>query len=161
MATLKASKTLGVIAEDASDVEVIKVLFSKYAPANTFSVKKFVGNGCGKLQGKCRAWAANLVTAGCDHVFVFHDRDRHDLDQLKKTLRAKLPNNEFPKSVVVIPVEEIEAWLLTDMEAIKGTFSLQVTPKKSRMLRRYRTRKATLATWFDRQEKNVCEYHPQ
>lgn len=130
MATSRTSKTLGVIAEDTSDVDVIKVFFEKYAPANSFSVKKFVGNGCGKLHGKCRAWAENLFTAGCDHVFLFHDQDRHDLDRLRTSLRAKIPANDFPKTVVVIPVEEIEAWLLSDSEAIKAAFSLKKVPKR-------------------------------
>lgn len=124
------SKAIGVIAEDVSDVEVVIALFEKYVPRNTFYVRRFVGNGCGKLRSKCRTWAENLLRGGCEHIFLFHDRDRHKEEALRKSLLAKLPPRDFPQSVIVIPVEEMEAWLLSDEEAIKAVFALKETPKR-------------------------------
>ena len=128
--TLRVSKTIGVLAEDASDVDVIKAVLEKYAPKNKFSVRKFVGNGCGKLRSKCQAWAENLVTAGCEHIFLFHDLDRNIEPELRKSLESKLSKSKFSNSLVVIPIEEMEAWLLSDENAIKTVFSLKTVPKR-------------------------------
>lgn len=123
-------KTIGIIAEDSSDVDVITSLLEKYVQRNKFSIKKFVGNGCGKLRNKCGSWATSLFEAGCHHVLVFHDLDRNDEAELKKLLFKKLPKSLFPNSHVVIPIEELEAWLLSDEAAIRDVFRLERTPPK-------------------------------
>lgn len=124
------SKTIGVIAEDKSDVEVVTEILAKYMARNTFSVKHFVGNGCGKVKLKCDSWYRLLFARGCEHVFLFHDLDRNDEAQLRKSLEKKLPSKDYPNSLIVIPIEELEAWLLSDAEAIQHVFSLPKKPKK-------------------------------
>lgn len=123
------SKKIGLIAEDKSDIEVVTEIIAKYIPRNSFSVKSFVGNGCGKLKQKCGSWVANLVNSGCEHVFIFHDLDRNHLGKLKKMLEGKVPPELYPQSLIVIPVEELEAWLLADRDAIRFAFSLERAPK--------------------------------
>jgi hypothetical protein len=132
MATLNKRETqrIGVIAEDKSDVEVITVILEKYAAKNTFEVKKFVGNGCGRLRNKCRTWTETLLKAGCTHVLIFHDLDRNEETKLLKTLLNKVPSKEFPNALIVIPIEEMEAWLLADEAAITKTFALKHPLKK-------------------------------
>jgi len=124
------SKAIGVIAEDRSDVAVVSVLLEKYAPKDKFVIRSFVGNGCGKLRSKCQVWADNLVQRGCEHVFLFHDLDRHTETDLRAGLVEKMKAKPRVKSLVVIPVEEIEAWLLSDEEALRCVFSLKQKPKK-------------------------------
>jgi len=124
------SKLIGVIAEDASDVQVINAILDKYLSSNQFSIRKFVGNGCGKLRNKCGAWANMLVKSGCEHIMVFHDRDRNEEKEIRRILESKVCRGEFPNSIIVIPVEELEAWLLSDAKAIKVVFNLRKTPKK-------------------------------
>jgi len=129
-ATWKMTKIIGVMAEDQSDVDVVTLILEKYAAKNLFSVKKFVGNGCGKLRNKCGAWAKNLVDSGCHHVMLFHDLDRSDEKTLRATLEAKVSAKDFPSSFIVIPTEELEAWLLADEVAIQKAFALSKTPKR-------------------------------
>ncbi|MDF5832226.1 DUF4276 family protein [Pseudomonas syringae] len=112
----------GIIAEDKSDVDVIKEFLAKYLKPSEFSVKHFVGQGCGKLKSKCQAWAVNLKKSGCDHIIIFHDLDRNDEAKLRSELNAKLSSPGTPLTLVVIPTEELEAWLLADLDAIKLTF---------------------------------------
>lgn len=131
MGISKMSKKIGVIAEDSSDVSVINVILGKYLSSNEYSVKKFVGNGCGKLRNKCGAWANMLVKSGCEHILVFHDRDRNEEKTIRENLESKVGRKEFPNSIIVIPVEELEAWLLTDAKAIKTAFNLKKAPKKN------------------------------
>jgi hypothetical protein len=124
------SNTIGIIAEDVSDVDVIKEILKKYL-GNNFSIKKFVGNGCGKMRNKCDAWAKLLVRQGCEHIFIFHDRDDNCEESLRSELNKKVDQKTYPASLIVIPVKELEAWLLSDVDAISKAFNLKKTPKKS------------------------------
>lgn len=124
------SKGIGIIAEDSSDVDVVTSILEKYSPRNKFYVKRFVGNGCGKLRNKCSIWIETLFKSGCEIVFVFHDLDRNNVSTLRAALLEKIPANKIPKSLIVIPVEELEAWLLSDQDAIQRVFSLKAKPKR-------------------------------
>jgi hypothetical protein len=56
---------MGIIAEDDSDVAVLRELTLSLLKPSRIGFKHFVGHGCGKLRRKCRAWACNLVRQGC------------------------------------------------------------------------------------------------
>lgn len=124
------SKKIGVIAEDQSDIEVIAEFLEKYTPKNNFSIRRFVGNGCGKLRNKCAVWTETLFSCGCDHVLLFHDLDRNNEPDLREILQKKIPLKHFPQSLIVIPIEEIEAWLLSDEVALQKIFSMKTMPKR-------------------------------
>ena len=124
------SKKIGIIAEDKSDVEVISEIFKKYINDNEFKISKFVGNGCGNLRNKCDAWTENLFRSGCEYVFIFHDQDRRCKIELRQLLENKVCPKEYADSLIVIPVEELESWLLSDSSAIKDVFGLKKQPKK-------------------------------
>lgn len=123
------SKKIGIIAEDNSDYDVIKVLIGKIIPENSFRTKKFIGKGCGKLFRNCEAWTDNLFRAGCDHVLVFHDLDRNNETDLRRKLESKV-SKWSNQSLIVIPIEELEAWLLSDMQAVKKALNLSKKPNK-------------------------------
>ncbi len=113
---------MGIIAEDDSDVAVLRELTLSLLRPYKVGFKRFVGDGCGKLRRKCGAWATNLVGQGCPWIVVVHD-----LDVLTEVeLRAELTNAINPAnakaSVVLIPKREIEAWLLYDSGAIASAF---------------------------------------
>ncbi|MEJ2065754.1 MAG: DUF4276 family protein [Reinekea sp.] len=124
------SKKIGLIMEDKSDIEVIDQFLKKYMDESSFSIKKFIGNGCGKLKNKCDIWTKNLFDMGCYCVIIFHDLDRNNENDLREELLKKVPEKTYPKSLIVIPIEEIEAWLLSDEKAIKQVFNLKARPKK-------------------------------
>lgn len=119
---------IGVIAEDASDVEVLKILASKVA-TRKFSTAHFIGKGCGPLKRKIPAWCKVFVTKGVNSVIVVHDRDRLDAAKLKETLSSLIPEESFAVSSVVVPIEELEAWLLSDEHAIRKALNLTAAPK--------------------------------
>jgi hypothetical protein len=124
------SRIIGIIAEDVSDIEVVTTLISKYVARNSFSVKKFVGNGCGKIKQKCDSWTDNLIRSGCQHVLIFHDLDRNDEKKLLAQLRKKVPAEKYSCTAIIIPIEELEAWLLSDKEAIAKAFQLNNAPNE-------------------------------
>lgn len=146
MATLNNSvQSIGIIAEDSSDIDVINEIIKKFSPPNTFHIKKFVGNGCGKLRNKCQSWADALIKKGCNHLLLIHDLDRNKESDLLSALQSKIPKEKYPNSLIVIPIEELEAWLLSDEAAIQSVFSLKERPKKYKNCEQIKSPKEELA----------------
>jgi hypothetical protein len=61
-------------------------------------------------------------------VVVVHDCDRNDEKALRQKLEAAVVGVNAHASVVLIPVREIEAWLLFDSKAIASTFKKEKKP---------------------------------
>jgi hypothetical protein len=123
---------IGIIAEDDSDVAVLRQVIRKYLPENQFQTKKFVGRGCAKVRKKCLTWANLLLMKGCHILIVMHDLDNRDESELRICLESKISSSRFGDSVVVIPIRAVEAWLLTDAAALARVFGLQREPKLRR-----------------------------
>lgn len=119
----------GIIAEDDSDVAVLRELTLSLLKPHSVGFKRFVGDGCGKLRRKCGAWARNLVQQGCPWIVVVHDLDVYDEQQLRAALTAAVAPAAAKASVVLIPKREIEAWLLYDGPAIAAAFRQQQAPR--------------------------------
>ncbi len=130
---LRRNPPIGIIAEDDCDVASIRVLIHRISRDSRIGIRKFVGKGCGKIMRKCNAWANQLKAKGCCALIVIHDRDRNDLRQLQNAISTALRPNPFQKSLICIPVEELEAWLLSDPAAIQRALSLPSKPKVSGM----------------------------
>jgi hypothetical protein len=120
------SMIVGVIAEDNSDVDVLEEIIAKVTTRNRFKIKKFVGFGCGKIRGKCRDWAYNLGMQRCALLILIHDLDENDLALLRRELDEALQPSPIANHIIIIPVRELEAWLLADHEAINKTFNLKI-----------------------------------
>jgi hypothetical protein len=122
---------IGVLAEDSSDVDVVKELIRKFKSPNSFCIRHFAADGCGKLRNKCRAWANQLHLKGCSVLLLIHDLDRRNLAGLRKDLVSALNPCPIATHTIVIPIEEIEAWLMSDGNALKRAFSLKKAPNLS------------------------------
>ena len=113
---------IGVIAEDKSDVDVIREITLGLLKPGKIGFRSFVGNGCGKLRRKCGSWAGTLVKQGCPFVVVVHDLDRSEEESLRRHLTQAIQPARAALSVILIPKHEIEAWLLCDATAIAAAF---------------------------------------
>jgi len=120
---------IGVIAEDTSDVDVLYELTCKVIDENAFSFKPFVGHGCSKLRRKCAAWAVNLLKSGYPYLVVIHDLDEYDEGELRQELTKSVADIPYNAYLILIPIREIEAWLLTDAKALQKVFKLTKAPK--------------------------------
>src|SRR5690348_5097304 len=120
---------IGVIAEDDSDVVVIKELTLSLMKPRKVSFRRFVGHGCGKLRRKCRAWAEILVKQGCPWIVVGHDLDDHHEPELRAKMSAAVVDSHAQATVILIPRREIESWLLYDANAIARAFNEDRAPR--------------------------------
>ncbi|MCH7826355.1 MAG: DUF4276 family protein [Bacteroidetes bacterium] len=128
---LKISKIkgIGLIVEDASDYESFKILIKRITNNNNLKFKKAIANGCGKIKRKAMSYAIDLHKRGCNMLILVHDLDRNDLLKLRVSLEDILAPSPLKYNFVCIPIEEIEAWFLSDPEGIKTLFSLKRKPK--------------------------------
>jgi hypothetical protein len=120
---------LGIIAEDDSDVECAKVLVRKIAENVRIGIKRFVGKGCGKIKRKCNAWAVQLKNRGCSALILIHDLDKSNLDELERIIRISISPCPIKKYIICIPIQELEAWLLSDPNAITRGLRLRKVPR--------------------------------
>jgi Domain of unknown function (DUF4276) len=120
---------MGIIAEDDSDVAVVREVTSKLLRPHKVGFRRFVGDGCGKLRRKCEAWARILVQQGCSWIVVVHDLDMYHEQELRAELDVAVAPARARASVVLIPKREIEAWLLYDAEAIAKAFHEHQPPR--------------------------------
>jgi hypothetical protein len=120
---------IGIIAEDDSDVVVIKEFTRSLTKPLKISFKRFVGKGCGKLRRKCGAWADNLVRQGCQWIVLVHDLDENHEQTLRTQLTKAIADVRAKATVVLIPRNEIEAWLLYDADAIAKAFKERKKPR--------------------------------
>lgn len=120
---------IGIIAEDESDVECIKHFIRRNKPEKQIGFKKFVGHGCGRIHKKANAWANNFKTQGCNSIILVHDLDRNDKDELYKNICDAFLPSPIKKYCICIPIEELEAWLLSDIIAIKKVFNIKTQIK--------------------------------
>jgi hypothetical protein len=115
---------IGVIAEDRSDIDVFCEITRKIAKRD-FVIKPFLGKGCGKLRRECSGWAVNLREQNCTLLVLIHDLDNNEISDLQNQLREALGLSPIRNSLIVIPVKEIEAWLLSDEDAIRQAMNLR------------------------------------
>lgn len=114
----------GVLAEDKTDCDTVRVLARRFLGRDNVSVHARADNGCGTLRRKAERWMRDLARDGCNFIVIIHDLDLGRNMQLndEAALRARLNGFEVPAGVqrtICIPVEEMEAWWWSDPKLIK------------------------------------------
>lgn len=121
-------KSVGLIVEDDSDFDSLKILIQRIVNKENLKIRKSISNGCGKLRRKAASYAVNLTNRGCNMIIVVHDLDRNNHMDLKNELEGIVAESPAKYNFICIPIEEIEAWFLSDPKAIKDTFHLDKIP---------------------------------
>ncbi len=120
---------IGFIAEEVNDVDTAKVLIQHLVKNNNIGIRKCIGHGCGKVKRKSNSWSLQLKMQGCHIMILIHDLDSRDLSDLKEQIKNALDPCAIKRHLICIPVQEMEAWLLSDPVAIKTAMNLRKIPK--------------------------------
>ncbi len=120
---------VGIIAEDDSDIDCLKVFIHRIKSDEKIGIKKFVGKGCGKIKRKANSWAVQLKTKGCKSLILVHDLDKNNLTELKRKINDSINPCPITNHLICVPIQELEAWLISDTKAIQKSLGLPKQPK--------------------------------
>jgi hypothetical protein len=126
-----------ILGEDESDVETLNVLVRRLALNTGLSVKRKGYDSCGELLRKGAAQLRSYLALGCTRFVVCYDSDGEDpqaryaevLDKILKPAAIRPYVSGMPLQgiasccCVLIPIQEIEAWILADIEAVTNVFT--------------------------------------
>jgi hypothetical protein len=121
------SRRFGIIVEDQTDGEVIRVVIRRRVGSEV-SVKIRSQKGCSKIKTKAARVISDLVRQeNISDIIIVHDLDRNPVtNQLNDEgkLRKQLSDccetgNAAIRRLICIPIEELEAWLWADPAVVK------------------------------------------
>jgi len=123
----------GVIGEDQSDVETLKVLIKRLANNEKLPVYTKGYAGCGEMLRKGAAQFKVFASKGAVRFVVCYDADRskpaeRELEARQKVWNRALADGISGECCIVVPVQELEAWILADLSSVSKVIS-SWTPK--------------------------------
>lgn len=115
----------GIMGEDRSDVETLVVLLRRLKNDDRLRVRTKGYSGSGDLLNKGARQLSAFAVAGCTRFIVHHDADDKDPATIHETVLQKVvkPAGIPSGCCIVVPVREIEAWILADIEAVTHIFN--------------------------------------
>jgi hypothetical protein len=121
---LSEADVIGILGEDRSDVEMLRVLLRRLCRNRAISIKGIGFSGLGELLSKGHRQLALLEELGCRWIIVCCDADGPRPEARRRMLQervlrdAVLPSN----TCAVVAVQEVEAWILANLSALSKVF---------------------------------------
>ena len=114
-----------VIGEDKSDSDMIAVLMRRLAGATSLKIKTFGHDGCARLRRDGARQIGLFLDLGYTKFVVCHDADHNDPQSVRDRVMREIvrPAGVAGSCCILIPVQEIEAWILADIDAVTKVFS--------------------------------------
>ena len=122
-----------VLAEDPSDADALVALVKSITGRTNLKVHKKGFGGCGQLCRKAPSYIKLFADQGATRFVICHDSDGLDPRDIRAKVEAviKTKGCSSYKHAVVVPVEEIEAWMIADEDAITAVIpSLKIKAVK-------------------------------
>jgi uncharacterized protein DUF4276 len=123
-----------VLAEDRSDTDSLVVLVKRISGSSNATVFSKGFSGCGELCRKAGIHIRSFADRGASHFIICHDADESDPREIKAKVETAI-KNKIPTDFeycIVVPVQELEAWIIADEEAIRKaipTFGLKAVSR--------------------------------
>jgi hypothetical protein len=108
----------GVIAEDPSDIDTLRVLIRRLSNNSGLPLKGKGYGGCGEMLRKGASQLKLFADLGCKRFIICYDADGPDATARRQELvdRIIAPTGIVRAScLALVPVQEIEAWILADV----------------------------------------------
>ncbi len=128
-----SKRKIGLIVEDETDFEALKIIISKLDARFKFIFEKRIADGKGKFKNKLTAWTDLFSSKGCHAVVAVVDADtlnRNEIKELTNEYEELLRKSASKKKLIVVTFFELETWLLYDTGAIKKAFGIKKEIKK-------------------------------
>jgi hypothetical protein len=113
-----------ILGEAPSDVATLRVIVRRLANDDKLRVAIKGYSGCGELLRKGATQLRLFAGLQCTRFIICHDADGPDPGAAFRKVEAAIakPSGVSPYCIVV-PVHELEAWLLADIEAVCNLIS--------------------------------------
>jgi hypothetical protein len=110
----------GLIGEDKSDVDTLKILIRRIANNDTVSIKAKGYSSCGEMLKKGARQLHLFKALGCKKFIICYDSDRDCPKKRKQEIVDKVISKVGFKGVfcALVPIQEIESWILADLKAV-------------------------------------------
>lgn len=114
----------GILGESRSDVDTLKALVRRIAANEFLSIKAKGYEGCGEMLRKGATQLQLFAKLGCSQFIVCYDSDGKDPVERRKTVDDQIvkPSRTSQPCCIVVPVQELEAWILADIECAQRVF---------------------------------------
>jgi ribosomal protein L29 len=120
----------GLIGEDSGHIDCLTAIIKKLRQKNSISYDKFIGRGCGKVKRKAQKWIELLRKKNCNRLILIRDLDQDNYHELLRELQGVVENSSITIKFICIPIEEIEAWIISDLEAVFSFFQIKKAVKE-------------------------------
>lgn len=122
-----------VLGEHRSDAETIVVLMKRLLHDDRASIRLKGYNGCSQLRRKGAKQIRLFANLGANRFVVCHDADGPDPAPAHEKVRREVvePSGVQESCCILIPVEELEAWIIADERAISQTIPTFASPAVS------------------------------
>jgi Domain of unknown function (DUF4276) len=117
---------LAIFGEDQSDFDTLKTMVRTLKNDQGLKVKGKGYGGCGNLLKACARDIKELHRQGYKKFVVCHDADGQPPEEIRQTVLERVINPGglvlSSDCIVLIPVQEIEAWILADLSSVSNIF---------------------------------------
>ncbi len=120
--TRSKARTIGVIVEDRSDFCTIREFVSKIPSNKQIVLRGIYCKGCGRITSKSQRMVSDLEQKSCSELIIVRDLDENDESTIRREITEAFGSSPITRRVIIIPIKTIEAWLLSDMNAIKKVY---------------------------------------
>ncbi len=123
-----------ILTEDRSDAESLTVLVRRIRNEPKSSILSKGFSGCGELCRKAWSHIRTFADRGATRFIVCHDADGTDPQEIRNKVEGAIKDrgpvdHEY---CIVVPVQELEAWIIADENAIRKTIPTFVLKAVSR-----------------------------